>query len=83
MNDEFCTPQIIRQLRRNGRKFRLISQKLVTDTVDLEGVLMALTLRVDLQMPGVACEVALDEFYATNFNDAITIGSRKARGFGV
>ena len=58
-------------------------QKLVADAVDLEGVFMTLTLGVDIQMQVVACEFALNEFYATNFNDAIAIGSRKARGFCV
>jgi hypothetical protein len=44
---------------------------------------MAVTLRIEVEMQVVAREFSMQQLDATNFNDAITVLGRQARGFGI
>jgi len=67
----------------HGFELGLVAQKFVADAVNLEGIFVAVSVWIEIEMQVVASELAIDQLYTTQLNDAIAAFCRKAGGFGV
>ena len=75
--------QVLQQFVGDRGELGLVAQELVADAVDLERVLVAVALGVQVEVLVVAGELAGDQLHAADFDDAVAGFGGQAGGFGV
>src|SRR6218665_1044965 len=83
VDDQFGPLQVLQDVVDQFGKPGFVFQELIADAMDLQRIFVAVPARVEVQVQVVAGELAVEQFDAAEFDDAVATVGRQARGFGV
>jgi len=83
LDDQFGIAQVVDDVVGERRELGLVAQEVGGQAVDLERILVALALGVEVDVKIVAGELAVEQLDAAELDDAVAVLRGKAGGFGV
>ncbi len=83
VDDDFGAADVVAQFRCDFRKFRLVAQEFGGQAVHCKRPLFRVAFRIDVTVKVVAGQSAVNQFDATDFNDAIAGAWIQTCGFGI
>jgi hypothetical protein len=75
--------EVVQDVLGHLRKFRFVTKKLIADAVNLECVLVAVALRIQIEMEVIAGQLAVQQFHAADLDDAVATVCRQTRWVSV
>ena len=83
VDDQLCALDELEELVGDFGKARLANEEFVGNTVHTYRTLVALAIRLQINVEMPARQAPTDQFDATDFNVPVSIGHRHAGGFGI